>query len=133
MYIYQAIDSRNIAVLYNFLLFLGGALLTYIIYSICLTFSPSTVSFVPSISNTFAEFGMKVYDKTEDNNSWRRGKGIHDYLQKYPVTHWIVLDDETFPDYNQYEIESHWIKTAYSIGLTEELKEMAIAQLLKSK
>ena len=56
MYIYQAITSRNIAVLYNFLLFLGGALVVYIIYTIFLVFFPNNAAFMPSLGETFAEF-----------------------------------------------------------------------------
>ena len=86
-----------------------------------------------AINNTFAEFGITVHDKTEDNNSWKRGKGINDYLQEKPATQWIVLDDETFPDYNEYDIENHWIKTAFSVGLTEDLANIAIEYLLKTE
>lgn len=57
MYIYQAITARNIAVLYNFLLFIGGAFVVYIIYTIFLAFFPNNASFMPSIASTFAEFG----------------------------------------------------------------------------
>ena len=55
-YIYQAIASRNIAVLYNFLLFIGGALIVYIIYTIFLSFHPDNASFMTSIATTFNEF-----------------------------------------------------------------------------
>lgn len=58
MYIYQALTSRNIAVLYNFLLFIGGAFIIYIIYTILLFFFPNNVSFVPSMFSAFTEFGL---------------------------------------------------------------------------
>lgn len=57
MYIYQAICSRNLAVLYNFLLFIGGALVVYIMYMILLTISPSDISLSLGIVPTFAAFG----------------------------------------------------------------------------
>ncbi|MBE5812389.1 MAG: hypothetical protein E7314_01885 [Clostridiales bacterium] len=56
-YIYQAINSRNIGVLYNFLLFIGGAFVVYIIYVLFLAFFPNNASFMPSIFTTFSEFG----------------------------------------------------------------------------
>jgi len=53
-YIYQAIRSRNIAVFYNFLLFLGGAVFIYIINAIIVSDATALIS---SISSTFSEFG----------------------------------------------------------------------------
>ena len=82
------------------------------------------------IDKTFAEFGIEVFDKTEDNNSWKRGRGIDDYLKKHPAEKWIILDDDFFPDYNQYECEAHLVRTAFSNGLTEDLKIAAINMLL---
>ena len=82
------------------------------------------------IDKIFAEFGIEVFDKTEDNNSWKRGKGIDDYLKKHPAEKWIILDDDFFPDYNQYECEAHLVRTAFSNGLTEDLKIATINMLL---
>ena len=56
-YIFQAIHVRNIAVLFNFLLFVGGAFVAYIIYTIILAIFPNNAAFMPSIFTTFAEFG----------------------------------------------------------------------------
>lgn len=82
------------------------------------------------INNVFSEFDIEVHDKTEDNNSWKRGKGIYDYLTNHPAEKWVILDDEFFPDYNQYDCENHLVETAFSVGLTEELKAEAISMLL---
>ena len=38
--------------------------------------------------------------------------------------------NEFFPDYNQYDCENHLVETAFSVGLTEELKAEAISMLL---
>lgn len=58
MYIYQAISSRNIAVLYNFLLFVGGALLVFIIYAIFLSVFGIETTLPKIISTAFSEFGQ---------------------------------------------------------------------------
>ena len=81
------------------------------------------------IDKIFAEFGIEVTDKTDDNNSWKRGKGIKDYLDTHPSDKWIILDDDFFPDYKDYDCASHLVRTAFSDGLTEQLKEEAIAML----
>lgn len=57
MYIYQAICARNIAVLFNFLLFVGSALVIYIIYTIFISRFPANIVYMPSITDTFSEFG----------------------------------------------------------------------------
>ena len=57
MYIYQAFSARNIAVLINFLLFMGGALFTYIVYALLASQLPNSAAYMPSASQTFAEFG----------------------------------------------------------------------------
>ena len=81
------------------------------------------------IDKTFAEFGIEVFDKTEDNNSWKRGKGIKDYLDMHPAESWVILDDDFFPDYNEYDCDKHLVRTAFSDGLTEALKEEVIKML----
>ena len=49
------------------------------------------------------------------------------------VTAWVVLDDETFPDYEKYGIDKHLVKTKFfyekDAGLQEEHAEQAIAIL----
>ena len=34
------------------------------------------------IDSVFEKFGIFIYDKTEDNNSWQRGKGINEWVDK---------------------------------------------------
>lgn len=81
------------------------------------------------IDSVFAEFGISVADKTNDNNSWQRGKGIREYLGIHPAKSWVILDDDFFPDYNQYGCDKHLIRTSFSTGLTEELKGEIIKML----
>ena len=57
-----------------------------------------------------------------------RGEGIRNWLANHPsVTHWIVLDDDIFPDYKQHGIMPHLVKTNfYAGGLTETHVNQAI-------
>jgi hypothetical protein len=72
-----------------------------------------------------------ILDKTTNYGS-KRGKEISEFLQKYQVEKWIVLDDEIFEDYEEYEILSHLVKTDfYNGGLKECHVEMAIELLSK--
>ena len=81
------------------------------------------------LNNVFAEFGIEISDKTNDNNSWKRGKGIVDYLNNHPAESWIVLDDDIFPDYKECGCIEHLIKTGFNTGLTENLCKKAIQML----
>jgi hypothetical protein len=76
-----------------------------------------------------AEEGLKIMDKTEGSVS-DRGTGIVDWLSKYPVESWIVIDDEIFKDYEECGIMPHLVKTSfYDGGLKEKHVEMAIEML----
>ena len=71
-----------------------------------------------------------ITDKTKEKNLERRGMGIKSYLVLHPeITDWIVLDDEIFSDYQEYNILPHLIKTDASIGLTDENAAAAIQML----
>ena len=79
-------------------------------------------------------FGLSIYDKTEESFWAKRGEGIHAWLSaNEDVTAWVVLDDETFPDYEKYGIDKHLVKTKFfyekDAGLQEEHVEQAIAIL----
>ena len=79
-------------------------------------------------------FGLSIYDKTEESFWANRGEGIHVWLSaNEDVTAWVVLDDETFPDYEKYGIDKHLVKTKFfyekDAGLQEEHAEQAIAIL----
>ena len=81
------------------------------------------------INAVFSEFGIEITDKTNDNNSWRRGKGIIDYLNKYPSENYVIIDDDIFPDYAEYNCLNHLIQTSFSTGLTLDLCEKTIELL----
>lgn len=100
-YIYQAIAIRNIAVLYNFLLFVGGALVTYLLYAVALTLSPSSVSFIPSVSATFAEFGrnFEIFKATPLDYIQNTILPIFTDTLAYPATYSGRLNDFTYWHY----------------------------------
>lgn len=79
------------------------------------------------LNNKLRKQGLHILDKTEDNGK-NRGKGIYDWIKKYNVDNWLVLDDEIFKDYDE-EIVRHWVKTDFYSedgGLQEKHIEMAI-------
>lgn len=70
--------------------------------------------------------GLHIMDKTTDKGS-NRGEGIDEWLKRHPnVTDWIVLDDDYFPDYKEFGIDSHLIQTSYVVGLTDSHVDKAI-------
>lgn len=101
MYIYQAICSRNIAVLYNFLLFIGGAFVVYIIYTIFLSFHPDNASFMPSIISAFSEFGknFKVFCSAPLDYIQNTILPIFTDKLAYPATYVGRLNDFTYWHY----------------------------------
>lgn len=74
---------------------------------------------------------LYILDKTTHYGS-ERGKEISEFLQKHKVEKWIVLDDEIFKDYDNYNILPHLVKTDfYNGGLKECHIEKAIELLSK--
>ena len=63
------------------------------------------------LNNKLKKQKLWILDKTEDNGK-NRGKGIYDWIKKYNVDNWLVLDDEIFKDYDE-EIVRHWVKTDF--------------------
>lgn len=85
------------------------------------------------LDERLAEEGLKIIDKTE-GSSFERGAGIVDWLSKHPVELWIVLDDEVFPDYEEYGIMPHLVKTSfYDGGLKDRHVELAVKMLNTTK
>lgn len=74
--------------------------------------------------------GLHILDKTQDL-IMNRGQGIQEWIQRHKgVDKWIVLDDDTFPDYELRGIMPHLIQTSFGDkGLTETLAQKAIAML----
>lgn len=85
------------------------------------------------LDQRLAEEGLKIIDKTE-GSSFDRGAGIAGWLSERPVESWIVLDDEIFPDYEEYGIMPHLVKTSfYDGGLKDKHVEIAIKMLNKTE
>ena len=78
----------------------------------------------------FAGHGLEIYDKTYDHG-FDRGHGIIEYLfNTYDyVEKWIVIDDEEFTDYKEYNILPFLIKTGFDEGITEKHVAGAIMAL----
>ena len=85
------------------------------------------------MDNKLKKHGLRIYDCTKERNLADRGTGIKAWLAaNFAPTEqvdWIVLDDETFGDYDLYRVYDHLIKTDPEVGLTDEDVEKAIKML----
>jgi len=73
--------------------------------------------------------GMHILDKTKDHVD-NRGEGIIEWLQRHDnVRDWIVLDDDTFRDYDRCGIMPRFIHTSFANGLQDEHVQSAIKLL----
>lgn len=72
---------------------------------------------------------MEIYDITPSikGANIQRGDEIRVWLSKNPVQNFVILDDDS--DMREFLYTEHFIKTTYKHGLTEELKNKAIAVL----
>ena len=78
------------------------------------------------LDTLFANEGLEICDKTPLSVS-ERGRGIHQYITDNKVDEWVVLDDEVFPDFAEFCIMPHLVKSSfYKEGLTYTLAEKAI-------
>lgn len=80
------------------------------------------------LNNKLKKQKLWILDKTEDNVE-NRGQGIYNWIKKYNIKHWVVLDDEIFKDYKKYGIKRYLVKTEFyddNGGLQEEHVEKAI-------
>lgn len=78
------------------------------------------------------EYGLSVYDVTEDISAYKRGAEIRLWLAQHgkEVKRWVVLDDEYFGDFTEHKIKSHLVQTdMYADGLTERHVRKAIGIL----
>lgn len=70
--------------------------------------------------------GLHIMTKTEDM-TFNRGEGIRKWLESKPhVSHWVVLDDIVFKDFEQFGILSNLVLTNPEQGLTDDDVEKAI-------
>lgn len=86
------------------------------------------------LSNKLYEQKLRVFDTTtkyeQDPN--RRGDGILRFLVAHPAESYVILDDETFRDYNKKEIADHLVLTDFMVGLSTDDVEKAITILLNN-
>lgn len=79
-----------------------------------------------------AAHGIELYSKT-GRRMQERSDEIRGWLKEHPeTTHFVILDDEIEgQQYNDwYELEPHFVKTIYEVGLTPSDAETAIKILL---
>ena len=91
--------------------------------------------FADEIDRRFAAVGLEVTDKTYEDRPVLRGQGIHKVLEELNPDDWVILDDEVYPDFDDYydEIFPHFVQTSwYGDGLNAEEAELAI-QVLNGK
>lgn len=76
------------------------------------------------------DYGMEIYDITPSlGTGTQRGDEIREWLSQNETENFIILDDDS--DMCEYVETKHFIQTTYKRGLTEELKNKAIAVLSK--
>lgn len=73
-----------------------------------------------------------IFDKTDDSGS-DRGHGIRRYLENNPqITHWCVIDNDIFIDYEECGIMDHLVKISFydnNGGLQEEHIDKVVEML----
>ncbi len=92
---------------------------------------------VDYLNNKLAKQGLEIYDVTPDLGWYHkcRGEEIHRWLEEHrdlDIESWVVLDDECFPDFQEYGIWQHWVSTDYyspNGGLNDDKVEEAIRVL----
>lgn len=84
------------------------------------------------MAEQFADADVFACDKTNDDG-FDRGRGIAEWLHTHPHKGWVVLDDETFPDYRDYGIFAHLIRTSIAPNGGLKEKHIRIAAALFAK
>ena len=82
--------------------------------------------------NKLKEHGLEIFGMTDNLGGHIRGKEIYKWLTNSPepVSHYVILDDNFFRDFDYYLITKYWVRTNYlSGGLTKEAANRAIAIL----
>jgi len=79
------------------------------------------------------QHNIEIMGFTTEDTPPERGKGIRRWLEYHgPVEGWAVLDDDTFPDYDEYGITPRLIKTNfYRGGLTQDMIAPTVEMLNK--
>ena len=73
------------------------------------------------------QHGLTIMQKTEDEEWAKRGKGILDFINRFPgnVESFVILDDERF-DFEFVGIDDKLVKTDFCKGLLPEHVEKAV-------
>lgn len=68
-----------------------------------------------------AQYKLEIYDYIPQISGWRRGAEINEWLEEHgDVTEYVIIDDEYFPDFKDYKLGAHVIRTSTKTGLTEK-------------
>lgn len=88
------------------------------------------------LNNKMRKQQLEIYDKIREEVPWNhRGEAINLWLTQHPdVDNFVILDDEIFCDYNDFNLMPHLVKTCANLtdelsGLTNGLTTAAIAIL----
>ncbi len=82
------------------------------------------------------EHNLEIYDTTTryETNLAHRGEGIYNYVKENKVDNFVILDDDIFNDFEEYNlmphlVKSEWSGTNHTGGLNEDLVREAIEKL----
>lgn len=81
------------------------------------------------LDECLAKAGLKIFDCTYEIRRKDRGEGISDWLHEHKIKKWVVLDDETFDDFEKYKIYQHLVQTDEFDGLTEDIADLVIEKM----
>ena len=99
-------------------------------------YKPNQDEMATYLDEKLAKQGLIIRDKTRDENSFERGKGILRFIEMQKeigidIRKYVILDDETF-DYSETKMTRHLIRTSFEQnGLEKKHVRKAIEKLLK--
>ncbi len=64
------------------------------------------------LKKIFLKFNLHILDRTKNYGS-KRGREINEWINNNNIKKYVVLDDEIFDDYKQYNILNHLVKTNF--------------------
>lgn len=70
------------------------------------------------------QYGVHIYDKTPDSAGWNRGHEIAEWMEKISLVEniegYVILDDEYFADFKEYNLGAHLVRTSWKDGLQKK-------------
>ena len=82
------------------------------------------------LNRRLTRYGLHIIDKTIKNHEDLRGEAIREWLSRHPhVDNWIVLDDNSFLDFQKEGILPHLVMTSAVLGLTKHDADECIRKL----